>query len=290
MFDLLHLKPEVKDKPDARSLAPEHPERGCAIEFRDVTFAYSPERPVLKGISFSVPAGSTLAVVGPTGSGKSTLMRLLFRFYEVGGGAIRVDGMDIRDLTQDSLRRQMAVVPQDTVLFNDTIAYNIEYGAPGAPRVDVERAAEAAEIHKSILTFPKQYDTVVGERGLKLSGGEKQRVAIARAILKNPAIMLLDEATSALDTATERSIQGSLSRVCQGRTTVSIAHRLSTIVGADQIIVLQDGLIVERGSHGSLLEQGGLYAEMWHRQLEAEEEARTGAGAKEDSEDAVTSA
>eukprot|EP00730_Choanoeca_flexa_P007080 TRINITY_DN12277_c0_g2_i1.p1 TRINITY_DN12277_c0_g2~~TRINITY_DN12277_c0_g2_i1.p1 ORF type:complete len:794 (+),score=176.63 TRINITY_DN12277_c0_g2_i1:176-2383(+) len=272
MFDLLGLKPEVVDHPDAKPLALPSSTTGCSIEFKNVFFRYNEDKEVLKGVSFKVPDGGTLAIVGPSGSGKSTIMRLLFRFYDLESGQILVNGQDVKLVQQDSLRRHMSVVPQDTVLFNDTISYNIEYGKPGSSRDDVIQAAEAAEIHDAILKFPKQYDTVVGERGLKLSGGEKQRVAIARAILKDPRIMLLDEATSALDTSTERSIQSSLQRVCRGRTTITIAHRLSTVISADQILVLKDGVVAETGTHDQLLASEGVYAEMWRRQLEADED------------------
>eukprot|EP00045_Choanoeca_perplexa_P014134 m.164461 g.164461 ORF g.164461 m.164461 type:complete len:874 (-) comp16580_c0_seq4:876-3497(-) len=278
MFDLLGLKPEVIDAPDAKPLSISPDSTGCSIEFKDVHFHYNNDKEVLKGVSFSVPDGSTLAIVGPSGSGKSTIMRLLFRFYDLQQGSILVNGQNVRAIQQDSLRRHMSVVPQDTVLFNDTISYNVEYGRPGATREEIMRAAAAAEIHDAILKFPQQYDTVVGERGLKLSGGEKQRVAIARAILKDPRIMLLDEATSALDTNTERSIQSSLHRVCKGRTTVTIAHRLSTIISADQILVLKDGMVAEVGSHDTLLAAEGVYAEMWRRQLEADEEIEAQVG------------
>ncbi len=237
----------------------------------NVTFAYEPDRPILKGLSFEVPAGHIIAVVGPSGAGKSTISRLLFRFYDVTGGRILIDGQDIRDVTQNSLRQSIGVVPQDTVLFNDTIRYNIRYGRWEANDAEVEAAAaRMAQIDDFIRRSPKGYETEVGERGLKLSGGEKQRVAIARTILKAPPILLLDEATSALDSHTERDIQDALDRVSQNRTTLVIAHRLSTIVGAEEIIVLDQGVIVERGTHAQLLRSGGLYASMWNRQREAE--------------------
>ncbi len=229
-----------------------------------------PERPILKGISFEVLAGRTVAVVGPSGAGKSTISRLIFRFYDLSGGRITIDGQDIRAVTQESLRQAIGMVPQDTVLFNDTIRYNIRYGRWAASDAEVEQAAALAQIDDFIKLSPKGYETEVGERGLKLSGGEKQRVAIARTILKAPPILLLDEATSALDSHTEKEIQDALERVSRGRTTLVIAHRLSTIVGADEIIVLEAGEIVERGSHQSLLASGGLYASMWNRQREAE--------------------
>ena len=219
-----------------------------------------------------MPAGQTVAIVGPSGSGKSTIGRLLFRFYDVTGGALRIDGQDVRDITQDSLHAQIGVVPQDTVLFNDTIRYNIAYGRPEATEAEIVAAAKAAKIHDFVLSLPEGYDTPVGERGLKLSGGEKQRVGIARTILKNPPILLLDEATSALDTQTERDIQESLRAMGQGRTVITIAHRLSTIADADRIVVLEQGVIVEEGRHDDLLGRGGRYAAMWHRQS-AEEEA-----------------
>src|SRR5262245_6226662 len=265
MFAILAREPEIEDKPDAKPLAIK---RG-AIRFENVSFAYEPNRQILKDVSFEVPAGHRVAVVGPSGAGKSTISRLLFRFYEVGGGRISIDGQDIRDVTQHSLRMAIGVVPQDTVLFNDTIRYNIRYGRWEASDAEVEEAARLARIDDFIRRSPRGYDTEVGERGLKLSGGEKQRVAIARTILKAPPILLLDEATSALDSHTEREIQDALERVSENRTTLVIAHRLSTIVGADEIIVLDDGVIVERGTHHQLLAQGGLYASMWNRQREA---------------------
>jgi len=241
------------------------------VRFENVAFAYEPQRRILKGISFEVPAGKTVAVVGPSGAGKSTISRLLFRFYDLAGGRILIDGQDIAKVTQTSLRRAIGMVPQDTVLFNDTIRYNIRYGRWEASDTEVEDAARLAQIDPLIRIAPKGYDTEVGERGLKLSGGEKQRVAIARTILKSPPILVLDEATSALDSHTEKEIQDALERVSKGRTTLVIAHRLSTIVGADEIIVLDQGTIVERGRHAELLEKGGLYASMWNRQREAEE-------------------
>jgi ATP-binding cassette subfamily B protein len=267
MFAILEREPEIEDKPGARPLTVK---RGT-IRFENVSFAYEPDRQILKGVSFEVPAGHRVAVVGPSGAGKSTISRLLFRFYEVSGGRISIDGVDIRDVTQKSLRSAIGMVPQDTVLFNDTIRYNIRYGRWEASDAEVEEAARLAQIDDFIRLSPKGYDTEVGERGLKLSGGEKQRVAIARTILKAPPILLLDEATSALDSHTERDIQDALERVSQNRTTLVIAHRLSTIVGADEIIVLDEGVIVERGTHHQLLAQGGLYASMWNRQREAAE-------------------
>ena len=273
MFTLLDVPPEIVDKPDAKALVV----RGGTVRFDNVVFAYDPERPILKGISFEVPAGKTIAIVGPSGAGKSTISRLLFRFYEVTGGSVAIDGQDIRDVTQESLRAAIGMVPQDTVLFNDTIAYNVRYGRPEASDGDVRAAAETAQIADFIAVLPAGYDTEVGERGLKLSGGEKQRVAIARTVLKAPPILVLDEATSALDSHTEREIQEALNRVSQNRTTLIIAHRLSTVIHAEEIIVLADGIIVERGTHGELLAKDGLYASMWNRQrvaAEAEERLR----------------
>nr|WP_245181277.1 ABC transporter ATP-binding protein/permease [Sinorhizobium mexicanum] len=265
MFDLLDVQAEVVDRPDAKELTID---KG-AISFRDVQFAYDAARPILKGISFDVPAGKTVAVVGPSGAGKSTLSRLLYRFYDVQGGSITVDGQDVRDVTQKSLRAVIGMVPQDTVLFNDTIAYNIRYGRIEASDSEVEAAAEAAQIAGFIRGLPEGFRAMVGERGLKLSGGEKQRVAIARTILKAPPILILDEATSALDTRTEQEIQAALDVVSRNRTTLVIAHRLSTVIHADEIIVLKDGVIAERGTHGELIDRDGLYASMWSRQREA---------------------
>ncbi|MEH6774176.1 MAG: ABC transporter ATP-binding protein/permease [Cereibacter changlensis] len=268
MFGLLGQPAEVKDKPGA----PELKVGGGEVVFDNVQFGYDPERIILKGISLTVAAGETVALVGPSGSGKSTIGRLLFRFYDVNDGAIRIDGQDLRDVTQDSLHAQIGVVPQDTVLFNDTVFYNIAYGRPDASREEVEAAARAAKIHDFIQGLPEGYETKVGERGLKLSGGEKQRVGIARTLLKNPPILLLDEATSALDTQTERDIQDSLKEMGQGRTVITIAHRLSTIADADRIVVLEEGRIIEEGRHDALLAQGGRYAAMWARQSSEEEE------------------
>jgi ATP-binding cassette subfamily B protein len=265
MFDLLEVQAEVKDAPDAVPLDIGH----GAISFRDVHFAYDAARPILKGISFDVPAGKTVAVVGPSGAGKSTLSRLLYRFYDIQSGSITVDGQDIRNVTQKSLRTAIGMVPQDTVLFNDTVAYNIRYGRPAAGDAEVKTAAEIAQIAHFIELLPEGFNTKVGERGLKLSGGEKQRVAIARTILKAPPILILDEATSALDTTTEREIQTALDVVSKNRTTLVIAHRLSTVIGADEIIVLKSGEIAERGTHSELLLKNGLYASMWSRQREA---------------------
>src|SRR5580693_5887224 len=266
MFAMLSRKPEIEDKPAALALKV----TAGAIRFDNVSFAYEPERPILKGLSFEVGAGRTVAIVGPSGAGKSTISRLLFRFYDVSGGRILIDGQDIRDVTQKSLRAAIGMVPQDTVLFNDTIRYNIRYGRWDASDAEVEEAARQAQVDGFIRRAPKGYETEVGERGLKLSGGEKQRVAIARTILKAPPILLLDEATSALDSHTEKDIQDELDRVARGRTTLVIAHRLSTIVNADEILVLDHGTVVERGTHQELLARSGLYASMWNRQREAE--------------------
>ncbi|WP_049642797.1 ABCB family ABC transporter ATP-binding protein/permease [Candidatus Rhodobacter oscarellae] len=268
MFDLLDQPQEVADKPGAKDLDVS----AGQVALEDVVFGYEAARPILKGVSLSVRAGETVAIVGPSGSGKSTIGRLLFRFYDVNGGALRIDGQDVRDVTQESLHAQIGVVPQDTVLFNDTIFYNIAYGRPEASRSEIEAAAKAAKIHDFISSLPDGYETTVGERGLKLSGGEKQRVGIARTLLKNPPILLLDEATSALDSETEAEIQHELREMGQGRTVLTIAHRLSTIVHADRIVVLQDGVIAEVGSHDALLEENGRYAALWHRQM-AEEDA-----------------
>lgn len=267
MFRLLDSSQEVKDKPNAKPLHIS----GGEIRFENVVFAYELERVVLKGISFTVPAGKTVAVVGPSGAGKSTLSRILYRFYDIQSGRVTVDGQDIRDITQTSLRAAIGIVPQDTVLFNDTIRYNIGYGRIGAAEAEIQDAARHAQIDTFIRDLPLGYKSMVGERGLKLSGGEKQRVAIARTLLKNPPILLLDEATSALDTHTEREIQSALADISRNRTTLVIAHRLSTVVDADEIIVLDKGEIVERGRHGDLVTQGGHYASMWNKQKEAAE-------------------
>ena len=268
MFDLLEQPQEVTDKPDARGIAV----TGGEVVFDDVVFGYEDARPILKGVSIAVPAGQTVAIVGPSGSGKSTIGRLLFRFYDVASGSLKIDRQDVRDVTLDSLHASIGVVPQDTVLFNDTIRYNIAYGRPDASFDDIQGAAKAAKIHDFIESLPDGYETTVGERGLKLSGGEKQRVGIARTLLKNPPVLLLDEATSALDTETEAAIQGELKAMGEGRTVITIAHRLSTIADADRIVVLEAGQIVEEGTHGDLLARNGRYAQLWHRQA-AEEDA-----------------
>jgi ATP-binding cassette subfamily B protein len=265
MFRLLYQPQEVKDKPGARDLVV----TGGEIHFDNVVFSYEPERVVLEGVNFRVPAGKTVAVVGPSGAGKSTISRILYRFYDIASGSVTIDGQDIRDVTQTSLRATIGIVPQDTVLFNDTIRYNIAYGRIGAREEDIENAARMARIDPFIRELPLGYNSMVGERGLKLSGGEKQRVAIARTILKDPPILLLDEATSALDTHTEREIQSALAAVTRNRTTLVIAHRLSTVVDADEILVLDHGVIVERGRHSELIAQGGQYAAMWNKQKEA---------------------
>ena len=267
MFSVLSRNPEIKDVPGATPLIV----TSGNVRFDDVRFSYDPERPILKGLSFEVPAGKTVAIVGPSGAGKSTISRLLFRLYDVSSGKILIDGQDIRKVTQSSLRASIGMVPQDTVLFNDTIRYNIRYGRWDATDAEVEQAAQLAQIDGFIKMSPKGYETQVGERGLKLSGGEKQRVAIARTVLKAPPILVLDEATSALDSHTEQEIQDALERVSRNRTSLVIAHRLSTIVGADEIIVLDQGRIAERGTHSQLLASGGLYASMWNRQREAQE-------------------
>jgi len=266
MFHLLDVKADIVDKPDATVLSL----RGGEVSFEHVSFSYEDGRKVLDDVSFHVPAGKMLAIVGPSGAGKSTIFRLLFRFYDVQHGRILIDGQDVSAVTQQSLRGSIGMVPQDTVLFNDTIRYNLRYGNPDASDADVERAAEDASIAGFIRSLPKGYDALVGERGLKLSGGEKQRVSIARTILKNPTILVLDEATSALDSHTEKDIQASLRRVAENRTTLVIAHRLSTIVDADEIVVLKNGRIAERGGHEALLRLNGVYASMWNRQREAD--------------------
>lgn len=273
MFTLLDKEREIADTPGATALQLASPPE---VRFEDVRFAYEADREILHGISFTVPAGQTVAVVGPSGSGKSTLARLLYRFYDVGEGRITVAGHDLRAVTQDSLRRSIGIVPQDTVLFNDTIGYNIRYGRPDATQAETEQAAQAAHIHAFIQQLPKGYDTVVGERGLKLSGGEKQRVAIARTLLKNPPILIFDEATSALDSANERAIQAELKSAARNKTTLVIAHRLSTVVDAHEIIVLEHGHIVERGSHTDLLARSGRYAQMWALQQSASPDTAKG--------------
>jgi ATP-binding cassette subfamily B protein len=267
MFALLHEPAEIVDRPGAKPLRV----RKGEIKFENVSFAYDPERPILKNVSFEVPAGKMVAIVGPSGAGKSTISRILFRFYEISRGKVLIDGQNIKDVTQASLRSAIGMVPQDTVLFNDTIEYNIRYGKPDASPAEVREAARLAQIHEFIVTLPQGYDALVGERGLKLSGGEKQRVAIARTILKSPPILMLDEATSALDSHTEKEIQDALERVAQNRTSLVIAHRLSTVVHADNIIVLDHGEIVEQGTHLELLAKGGVYASLWARQREADE-------------------
>ncbi|MCI5112661.1 MAG: ABC transporter ATP-binding protein/permease [Marivita sp.] len=269
MFDLLEQPQEISDKPGAPAVAVTL----GAVQFDNVKFGYDPARPILKGISLNVRSGENVALVGPSGSGKSTIGRLLFRFYDVTDGAVRIDGQDVRDVTQASLHDAIGVVPQDTVLFNDTIRYNIAYGRANATEDEIIAAARAAQIHDFILSLPEGYDTMVGERGLKLSGGEKQRVGIARTLLKNPPILILDEATSALDSETESSIQGALKRAGEGRTVITIAHRLSTIADADRIVVLENGQVVEEGTHDSLLASHGRYATLWNRQMQEEEAA-----------------
>jgi len=267
MFALLHEPAEIVDRPGAKALDV----KNGAIKFDHVSFAYDPERPILKDVSFEVPAGKMVAIVGPSGAGKSTISRILFRFYEIAGGKVTIDGQNIADVTQSSLRAAIGMVPQDTVLFNDTIEYNIRYGKPDATEAQVREAARNAQIDSFIVTLPQGYDALVGERGLKLSGGEKQRVAIARTILKAPPILILDEATSALDSHTEKDIQDALERIARGRTSLVIAHRLTTVVHADNILVLDQGEIVEQGTHLELLARGGLYASLWTRQREADE-------------------
>jgi len=266
MFELTEVDPEVQDLPNAQPLVANAGE----IVFDNVCFSYNPDRPILKNVSFTVPSGKMVAIVGPSGAGKSTISRILFRFYDINSGSVKIDRQDIRSVTQDSLRASIGIVPQDTVLFNDSIAYNVQYGRPTASLDEVHHAAKMARIHEFVLELPEQYETKVGERGLKLSGGEKQRVAIARTILKDPRILLFDEATSALDSHTEQEIQSSLREVSKNRTTLVIAHRLSTIVDADSIIVLKSGEIVEQGSHEQLLKLGGEYQAMWERQQEAQ--------------------
>jgi ATP-binding cassette, subfamily B, heavy metal transporter len=267
MFGLLDKNPEIKDKPEAKPLVVTE----GRVTFENVSFHYDPERPILKNVSFEVPPGKMVAIVGPSGAGKSTLSRILFRFYDVASGRVLIDGQDIRDVTQDSVRAAIGVVPQDTVLFNDSILYNVRYGRPSATDEEVKEAARMAQISDFIALLPQGFDTQVGERGLKLSGGEKQRVAIARTILKGPPILMLDEATSALDSHTEREIQDALDKVAKSRTSLVIAHRLSTIVHADEIIVLDKGVIAEKGTHAQLMDKNGLYASMWNRQREAEQ-------------------
>ena len=280
MFALLQEPAEIVDRPGAKPL---HVENG-AIKFDHVFFAYEPGRPILKDVSFEVPAGKMVAIVGPSGAGKSTISRILFRFYDLARGTVTIDGQNTKDVTQNSLRAAIGMVPQDTVLFNDTIEYNIRYGRPEATSAEVREAARLAQIHEFIMTLPQGYDSLVGERGLKLSGGEKQRVAIARTILKSPPILMLDEATSALDSHTEKDIQDALERVARERTSLVIAHRLSTVIHADNIIVLDHGEIVEQGTHPELLAKGGLYASLWERQREADEARERLAHALEEDE------
>ncbi|HET9356276.1 MAG TPA: ATP-binding cassette domain-containing protein, partial [Sphingomicrobium sp.] len=267
MFLLLERDREVDDAPDAQPLDVPH----GAVRFDRVSFAYDPARPILHDVSFEIPPGKTVAVVGPSGAGKSTLARLLYRFYDPTAGRITIDGQDISEVTQASLRAAIGIVPQDTVLFNDTIGYNIGYGRDGASQAEIEQAAAGAAIDRFIASLPNGYESMVGERGLKLSGGEKQRVAIARTLVKNPPILILDEATSALDSRTEEAIQGTLAAAARGRTSIIIAHRLSTIANVDQIVVLDGGRIVERGTHGELLARNGLYADLWVRQAAEQE-------------------
>ncbi|MCB1441427.1 MAG: ABC transporter ATP-binding protein/permease [Methyloceanibacter sp.] len=280
MFALLHEPAEIVDRPGAKPLEVAN----GTIAFKNVSFAYDPGRPILKDVSFEVPAGKMVAIVGPSGAGKSTISRILFRFYEVNGGEVTIDGQNIEDVTQTSLRTAIGMVPQDTVLFNDTIEYNIRYGRPGATEAEVREAARMAQIHDFIMALPQGYGALVGERGLKLSGGEKQRVAIARTILKAPPILMLDEATSALDSHTEKEIQDALEQVARDRTSLVIAHRLSTVVHADNIIVLENGRIVEQGRHTELLDKNGLYASLWARQREADEAREILAHAREEEE------
>ena len=267
MFVLMDREREVADAPNAPDLNCQH---NAHLKFENVSFAYEPDRPILHNISFEIPSGKTVAVVGPSGSGKSTLARLMFRFYDVQQGRISINGQDIRQVTQHSVRKALGIVPQDTVLFNDTVAYNIGYGRTGATQEEIETAAKAARIHDFIASTPKGYNTSVGERGLKLSGGEKQRVAIARTLLKNPPIMVFDEATSALDSANERAIQTELASAAQNKTTLVIAHRLSTVVDAHEILVMEAGHIIERGNHAQLLQLNGRYAQMWALQQNTE--------------------
>jgi ATP-binding cassette, subfamily B, heavy metal transporter len=267
MFTLLDETPDVADKPGAALLRPS----GGEVAFEHVSFAHEGRDRGLDDVSFAAPAGKTTAIVGPSGAGKSTVLKLLFRFYDPSAGRVLIDGQDLRDVTQASLRSALGLVPQDVVLFNDTIRYNIAYGRPDATQIELEEAARRAQLLHFIESLPNGWDTRVGERGLKLSGGEKQRVGIARVVLKNPAILILDEATSSLDSATEADVQGALEEASRGRTTIVVAHRLSTIAGADQIVVLDEGRVVERGTHAALIAKGGLYADLWKRQAEEPE-------------------
>jgi len=272
LFALIEENAEIRDKPGAKPLAV----RGAEVRFENVYFGYEANRQILFDVSFTIPAGRTVAVVGPSGAGKSTLARLLYRFYDIGGGRITIDGQDIRDVQQTSLRGAIGIVPQDTVLFNDSIEYNIAYGKPGATRDEIVAAARLAQIHDFVSGLPEGYATPVGERGLKLSGGEKQRVAIARAILKAPHVLIFDEATSALDSKSEKALPAELHAIAQNHTTLTIAHRLSTVVDADEILVIEKGRVVERGSHVNLLAANGVYSRMWR--LQQDEERRTPAG------------
>merc|ERR1719341_1457796 len=269
MLDLMDEKVEIKDQPKALAFLP--PPEGVDVKFKNISFHYDPRHPILKNVSFTVPAGKILAIVGPSGSGKSTIIKLLLRFYDPELGEVVIGGQNIKTVSQSSLRSSIGVVPQDTVLFNETIQFNISYGRIGASLADVQEVAALADIHTKVMSLPDGYDTKVGERGLKLSGGEKQRVAIARTFLRSPQLLLLDEATSALDTATERNIQAALQEVCRNRTCVIVAHRLSTVVNADQIVVMAKGKVAEMGTHKELVAAGGVYADMWGQQARGED-------------------